>query len=79
MSTVGDSALQGHEETISGEHTFKVPKNGKFKGRGVLIMIWRPNEEDACFQDKDTGDDGYDVFEGGKVRVFKGTAQFIWS
>jgi len=69
MPGVGDKALKGTEEYIAGNFLFTVTNQKRVEAKGLMVMIWRPNEDEACFNKKETPRGGYSVSQGYQVEV----------
>lgn len=73
---VGDDALNGIKEYIDGDFTFTVTDQKRVIADGMMVMIFRPGEDNACFHRKETGPDGYSVSKGYTVEVRKANVVF---
>lgn len=69
MPDVGDKALKGTKEYIAGNFTFTVTNQKRVEAKGLMVMIWRPGEDEACFNRKETPLGGYSVSQGYQVEV----------
>lgn len=69
MPGVGDKALKGTKEYIAGNFTFTVTNQTLVEAKGLMVMIWRPGEDEACFNKRETPSGGYAVSQGYQVEV----------
>lgn len=70
MPDIGADALQGKKEYIKGNHTFTVTTQTKVIANGLMVSVIRAGQPKAEKTMKSTGDTGWSVSEGDKVRVF---------
>jgi hypothetical protein len=78
MSDTGADALQGTREYIEGPYVFEVQNKGVVIGDGMMIQHWAPGSRDAKHQHNTTGEEGWPVEAGEKVKVYRAYVRFTW-
>ena len=76
MSNTGDSALKGKNEWIENLHTFTVTTQTSVVASGMMVSVIRAGQNDAEKTVKDTGDAGWKVSRGDKIKVYNADVRF---